>query len=80
MSTKHKNICIKQMCFVQNKLRSWLRHYATSRKVVGSIPVEGIEFFNWRNPSSSTMALGSAQPLTEISTRNLPGFKGVAVA
>jgi hypothetical protein len=28
------------------------------------------------NPSSRTMALGSIQPLTEMSTRNLPGCKG----
>jgi hypothetical protein len=28
------------------------------------------------NPSSRTMALGSTQPLTEMSTRNLPGGKG----
>jgi hypothetical protein len=34
---------------------------------VGSIPDEVIEFFNWPNPSSHTMALGSTQPLTEIS-------------
>jgi hypothetical protein len=27
------------------------------------------------NPSSRTMALGSTQPLTEMSTRNLPGDK-----
>jgi hypothetical protein len=33
-------------------------------------------FFNLLNSSSSTMALGSTQPLTEISTRNLPGGKG----
>jgi hypothetical protein len=33
-------------------------------------------FFNWPNPSSRTMTLGSTQPLTEISTRNLPGGKG----
>jgi hypothetical protein len=26
--------------------RSWLMHYATSRKVAGSIPDEVIEFFN----------------------------------
>jgi hypothetical protein len=34
-----------------------------------------VDFFNWRNPSSRTMALGSTQPLTEMSTRNLPGGK-----
>jgi hypothetical protein len=32
-------------------------------------------FFNVSNPSSRTMALGSTQPLTEMSTRNLPGGK-----
>jgi hypothetical protein len=55
---------------------SWLRHYATSRKVVGSILNEVIGFFNWPNTSSRTMALGSTQPLTEMSTRNLLGVKG----
>jgi hypothetical protein len=32
-------------------------------------------FFNLPNPSSHTMALGSTQPLTEMSTTNLPGGK-----
>jgi hypothetical protein len=44
--------------------------------VAGSIPNEVIEFFNWSNPSTRTMALGSTQPLTEMSTRNLSGGKG----
>jgi hypothetical protein len=56
--------------------RGWLRHYATSRKVSRSIPDEIIGFFNWPNPSSRTMALGSTQPLTEKSTWNFPGGKG----
>jgi hypothetical protein len=34
-----------------------------------------VDFFNLPNPSSCTMALGSTQPLTEMSTRNLPGGK-----
>jgi hypothetical protein len=38
------------------------------------IPVE-IDFFNLRNPSSRTVALKSTQPLTEMSTRKLPGDK-----
>jgi hypothetical protein len=38
------------------------------------IPDE-VDFFNSPNPSSRTMALGSTQPLTEMSTRNLPGGK-----
>jgi hypothetical protein len=37
----------------------WLRHYATSRKVAGSIPREIIGVFN----SSHNMALGSTQTL-----------------
>jgi hypothetical protein len=32
-------------------------------------------FLNLRNPSSRTIALWSTQPLTKMSTRNLPGSK-----
>jgi hypothetical protein len=39
------------------------------------IPDE-VDFFNLPNPSSRTMAPRSTQPLTEMSTRNLPGGKG----
>jgi hypothetical protein len=35
-----------------------------------------IFFFNLPNPSSRTMAVGTTQSLTEMSTRNLPGGKG----
>jgi hypothetical protein len=52
---------------------NWLRHYATSRKVAGSNPDGVIIFLNWPNPSSRTMAPGSTQLLTEMSTRNFPG-------
>jgi hypothetical protein len=34
-----------------------------------------VDFFDLPNPSSRTMTLGSTQPLTEMSTRNLPGGK-----
>jgi hypothetical protein len=34
-----------------------------------------VDFFNSPNSSSRTMALGSTQPLTEMSTRNLTGGK-----
>jgi hypothetical protein len=34
-----------------------------------------VDFFNLPNSFSRTMALGSTQPLTEMSTRNLPGGK-----
>jgi hypothetical protein len=53
----------------------WLRHYATNRNVAGPIPDEVIGFFNEPNPTSRTMVMGSTQPLTEMSTRNLPGGK-----
>jgi hypothetical protein len=52
------------------------RHYATGRKVLDSIPGDIIGFSNWPSPFSHTMALGSTRPLTEMSTRNLPGVKG----
>jgi hypothetical protein len=36
-----------------------------------------VDFFNLPNPSSRIMAPGSTQPLTEMSTTNLPGGGGV---
>ena len=50
---------------------SWLRHCATSRKLVVSISDGVIGTFYWHNPSGRTMALGLTQPLTEMSTRNI---------
>jgi hypothetical protein len=35
--------------------------------------LRSLDFFNLPNPSSHTIALGSTQPLTEMSIRNLPG-------
>jgi hypothetical protein len=34
-----------------------------NRKITGSISIEFVGFFNWLNPSSRTVALGSTQPL-----------------
>ena len=64
---RHANIYLHY-----STLLRWLRHCATSRKVAGSIP-DGVTgfFFQWHNPSGRTMALGSTQPLTEMSTRNV---------
>jgi hypothetical protein len=45
--------------------RSWVR-----------FPLRSMNFSNLRNPSSHNMALGSTQPLTEMSTRNLAGVQG----
>jgi hypothetical protein len=48
-----------------------LRHRATNRKVSGSIPESVIWIFHLHDPSGRTVALGSTQPLTEMSTRNI---------
>jgi hypothetical protein len=57
-------------------VRNWLRHYATSRKVVGSVPVDVIGFSNWPNLSSPTLPQVSTHTLTECVPGNLPGGKG----
>jgi hypothetical protein len=81
MQTTHDSytfVCVCSMVRYSDSINfaSWLRNYATRRKVAVSSPDEVIGFFNWRNSSSRTMTLGSTQPLTEMSTRNLPGGKG----
>jgi hypothetical protein len=48
---------------------------ATGRSRV-QFPVSLLDFFNLANFSSRTTALGSTQPLTEMSTRKLSGGKG----
>ena len=50
---------------------SWLRHCAKDWKVAGSIPDSVIVICLWNNPPDRIMALGSTQPLTEMSTRNI---------
>jgi hypothetical protein len=49
----------------------WLRYCVINRKVAGSIPGGVIGIFHCHNPSDRTMALGSTQPLTEMSTRSI---------
>jgi hypothetical protein len=58
---------------LQKYMCIWNVHYATSRKVAGSITDEVTKFFSLPNHSSCTTVLGSTQPLTEMSTRNLLG-------
>jgi len=50
--------------------RSWLRHCATSQKVVCSIRRVVTGIFHGHKPSGRTIDLGSTQPLTEMSTKN----------
>jgi hypothetical protein len=46
-------------------------HCATKPEGRGSDSPDGVTIiFHWRNPSDRNMALGSTQPLTEMSTRN----------
>ena len=52
---------------VAQRLRCW----ATNRKVAGSIPDGVSGFFIDINTSDRTMALGSTQPLTEMSTMSI---------
>jgi hypothetical protein len=54
---------------------TWLRHYATSQDM-GSIPNEVTWFFSSPNFPAALWAMGSTHPLTEMSTKNLPGVKG----
>jgi exoribonuclease II len=49
-----------------------MRHYATSRKFVGSIPDEFIEFSQFTESFQPHYGLGLTQYATEMSTRNLP--------
>jgi len=53
------------------RLRSWLRHCTTSRKVARLITDGVIGIFHWHSPSGRTMILGLTQTLIEKSTRNI---------
>ena len=48
----------------------WLGCCTTNREVSGLILDGVIGIFHRHNPSDRTMALGSTQPLTEMSTRS----------
>jgi hypothetical protein len=65
-----RNICVYELMRGTLLVIQWLRHCATKRKVAGSIHDRVIGIFHWHNPSGRTTALGSTQPLTEMSTRN----------
>ena len=57
-------------------MAQWLRHCAKNLKFACSIPDVVIGIFHWYNPSERTMALGSTQSLTEMSTRRIFWGKG----
>jgi hypothetical protein len=56
-------------------LRIWGTTLQAGRSRV-QFPMRSLDFFNWPNPSSRTMALESTHPPTEMSARNLAGGKG----
>jgi hypothetical protein len=56
--------------------RVQLRHYATNCNVSVLITDEVTGFLNFLNSYNNAMTMGSTQPLTEMSTRNLLGGKG----
>jgi hypothetical protein len=51
------------------------KHCFTYKRIRRHIYIhpDEVDFFNLPNPSSRNMALESTQPLTEMSTRNIPG-------
>jgi hypothetical protein len=71
------NLC-KYYHFMGHAVEVRLRHCTALLKVAGSIPDYVIGISHQHNPSGLTMALGSTQPLTEMSTRNT--FSEVKVA
>jgi hypothetical protein len=48
----------------------WGTEVQTGRSRV-RFPMVSVDFFHWHNPVGRTVALGSTQPLTEMSTRNI---------
>jgi len=55
-------------CIIWGTLcRSWLRHCATSRIAVGSVPNKVIGISHRHNPSGRTMASGSTETLAQMS-------------
>jgi hypothetical protein len=60
--------CFSILSYNFNYLVIWGAKFCLNKDLEASM--------NWPNPFSHTMALGSTQPLTEMSTRNLIGVKG----
>jgi hypothetical protein len=55
---------------------SLLRHCATFREFMGSIPDDIIGIFHLHYPSGGTMTLGSIQPLEKLVPGIFPGVRG----
>ena len=70
VTTERVNVFLISNC-QRYAVAQWLRRCASNRKVAGSIPDGVIGILHWHNPSDRTMALGSTEPLTEMSTRSI---------
>jgi hypothetical protein len=67
-------VSIEAICSSETSVKCQrTRQYPTSWNVEDCLPDEVIVFCSWPNPSSRTRTLRSAQPPTEMSSRNLPG-------
>ena len=64
------------LLLVGTRWRSWSRHYYTTQMIAGSIPDGVTGIFHCHNPSGRTVAFGSTQLLTEMSTRNISWGQG----
>jgi hypothetical protein len=69
--SSRRPFCASYTCRSVNCLK--LIESVENNSSVASILIEVIGYFELTNRSSRTVALGSTQPLTEMSTRNLPG-------
>jgi hypothetical protein len=67
--------CTQYSIFIQSWWHKWLRHCATSQKVMCSISDGVTGIFHSLNPSSCTMTLGSTLRLRERSTKISPQDK-----
>ena len=65
------SFCWRYITIWGTAVAQWLRSCATNRKVASSIPDGVLGILHWHNPSDRTIALGSTQPLIEMSTKNI---------
>jgi hypothetical protein len=62
--------CYIQLPWARGSVVGWGTVLQAVRSRI-QVPMRSLDFFNWPNPSSRSMALRSTQPLTELSTRNI---------
>jgi hypothetical protein len=65
----HRKWCLQQFFCRCGSVVGWGTMLKTGKSRV-RVPMTWIFFFNWRNPSIRTVALGSSQPLIEMNTRS----------